>query len=65
MLKAFKIILLLFKASYNCKQFIIISAIIPFSFNKLPGLKRNRMLILFSFITYIKLLKNGTSNCKF
>ncbi len=63
--KAFKIILPLLKASYNYKQLIIISAIIPFSSNKLPGLKRNRILILFSFITYIKLLRNGISNCKF
>jgi hypothetical protein len=63
--KAFKIVLLLLKASYNCKQLTIISAIIPFSSGKLPGLKCNRILILFSFITCIKLLRNGTSNCKF
>ncbi len=65
MLKAFKIILLLLKASYNYKQLIIINAIIPFSSGKLPGLKCNRMLILFSFITCIKLLRNKISNCKF
>jgi hypothetical protein len=39
--KAFKIILPLLKVSYNYKQLIIISAIIPFSSGKLPGLKRN------------------------
>jgi hypothetical protein len=63
--KAFKIILLLLKASYNYKQLIIISAIISFSSGKLLGLKRNWMLVLFNSITYIKLLRNGISNCKF
>jgi hypothetical protein len=63
--RAFKIISPLLKASYDYKQLTIISAIVPFSSGKLPGLKRNRILVLFNSITYIKLLRNGTSNYKF
>lgn len=53
----FKVMTLVLEGFYNHKQFLIMGIIITLCPGEFPGPKRYRMLVFFSAITGIKLVK--------